>query len=182
MSINTVNNNIWFVGNITDVNVHYIIQELEKLQTSNVSLFLNTGGGSVDEGLFLFDYLQYRAKINSINIVGVSTVDSSGSYSLFTDNPTFFYPHCSVLLHPIGTTIENKLETNNFLAVANRIERLTKQVADIYAGRGLTDATWQSKSCYYTANDMVSLGVGQLWSNPTITIGTKNEKLVGDIK
>ena len=31
MSINTVNNNIWFVGNITDSNVHYIIQELEKL-------------------------------------------------------------------------------------------------------------------------------------------------------
>ena len=175
MSINTIKNNIWFVGSITDTNVYYIIQELEKLELPNVSLFLNTDGGSVNEGLCLFDYLQYRAKINPVNIVGISTVFSAGTYALFTDNPTFFYPHCSVLLHPMATSLDTKLETNNFIALTGRVEKMTEQVAAIYARKCFVDLTWQSKSCYYTADEMVAAGIGQLWANPVVTIGAKHE-------
>lgn len=171
MSINVINNKIWFVGNTTDTNIHYIIQELEKLESvKNVSLFLNTEGGSVSEGLLLYDYLQYRAKVNPVNIVGISTVFSAGTYALFTDNPTYLYPHCAILMHPMSTSVENK-ETNNFIALTERVKLLTEQAVNIYAQKGFTDLTWQSKSVFYTAEEIIALGIAKLWSNPTTIIG-----------
>lgn len=171
MTIATINNNIWFTGDITDSNVHYIIQELEKIE--HPTLFLCSSGGSVQQGFLLFDYLQYRSQNRPVNIVGTGSVYSAATYLLFTDNPTFLYPHAMVMMHPMATSVDPALETNNFKALTNKIDTLTEQLEAMYARKGFVDTTWQTKSCYYTADEIVTLGIARLWSNPTTIIGDK---------
>jgi len=173
MTIASHNNNVWFTGEITESNAHFIIQELEKLE--HPTLFLCSNGGSVAQGFLLFDYLQYRSQNKPVNIVGTGSVSSAASYLLFTDNPTFVYPHTMVMIHPMATSVDPALETNNFKALTNKIDVLTGQLAAIYARKGFVDTTWQTKSCYYTADEIVALNIARLWSNPVVTIGVKYE-------
>ena len=168
--INAANNNVWFTGDITEATTHYIIQELEKID--HPTLFLCSNGGSVGQGFLLFDYLQYRSQSRPVNIVGTGYVSSAATYALFTDNPTFFYPHCMVMIHPMSTSVDSPLESSNFKAITDKVDTLVTQLAAIYARCNLIDLTWQSKACYYTAEQMITSGVGSLWSNPVITIGT----------
>lgn len=171
MTIAAHNNNVWFTGDITESNAHYIIQELEKIE--HPTLFLCSNGGSVAQGFMLFDYMQYRSQSKPVNIVGTGYINSAASYLLFTDNPTFVYPHAMVMIHPMATSVDPALETNNFKALTGKIDTLTEQLTTIYARKGLVDTTWQSKSCYYTADEIVALGIARLWSNPTTIIGDK---------
>lgn len=171
MTIAAHNNNVWFTGDITESNVHYIIQELEKI--AEPTFFLCSNGGSVAQGFMLFDYLQYRSQSKPVNIVGTGSVSSAATYMLFTDNPTFLYPHAMVMIHPMATSVDPALETNSFRALTGKLDVLTEQLAAIYARKGLIDPTWQSKSCYYTADEIVALNIARLWSNPTTIIGDK---------
>lgn len=173
MTIAAHNNNVWFTGDITESNAHYIIQELEKI--AEPTFFLCSNGGSVQQGFMLFDYMQYRSQIKPVNIVGTGSISSAASYLLFTDNPTFLYPHAMVMIHPMATSVDPSLETNNFKALTGKIDTLTEQLAAIYARKGLVDPTWQSKSCYYTADEIVALNIASLWANPVVTIGVKHE-------
>jgi ATP-dependent protease ClpP protease subunit len=173
MTITAHNNNIWFTGDITESNAHYIIQELEKLE--HPTLFLCSNGGSVQQGFLLFDYLQYRSQNKPVNIVGTGQVCSAATYMLFTDNPTFLYPHCMMMIHPMATSVDPALDTNNFKALTGKIDTLTEQLAAIYARKGLVGEAWQSKSCYYTAEEIVALNIARIWSNPVVTIGAKHE-------
>ncbi len=174
MTIAAHNNNVWFTGDITESNAHYIIQELEKIEHPTLFL-LCSNDGSVQQGFLLFDYLQYRSQNKSVNIVGTGYVSSAATYMLFTDNPTFLYPHAMVMIHPMSTSVDPALETNNFKALTAKIDVLTEQLAAIYARKGLVDTTWQSKSCYYTSDEVVALGIASLWANPVVTIGVKHE-------
>ena len=173
MTIAAHNNNVWFTGDITESNTHYIIQELEKIE--HPTFFLCSNGGSVQQGFLLFDYMQYRSQSKPVNIVGTGSISSAASYLLFTDNPTFIYPHAMMMIHPMATSVDPALETNNFKALTGKIDVLTEQLSAIYARKGLIGTTWQSKSVYYTADEIVVLGIASLWANPVITIGVKHE-------
>jgi ATP-dependent Clp protease, protease subunit len=125
---------IIFMGEeINPVTANLVVAQLLFLQAEDakkdIFLYINSPGGSVYDGMAIFDTMQYVT--NDIQTVGIGSQMSMGSFLLSsgTKGKRFLLPHSTVMIHQPSSGTRGKVtDQENDLKEALRLKRLMEEI------------------------------------------------------
>lgn len=126
-------NRIIFVnGEINDVVAQAVIMRLlmlDSLSSADITMYINSPGGSVTAGLAIYDTVQHVKA--DVSTVGIGLCASMGAFLLMagTHGKRFVLPHSQVLIHqPIGgvsgQATEIQIVAERIIETRNRINQI----------------------------------------------------------
>ncbi len=126
-----LNHRIVFLTGEIDDNVASLITGqllyLDSLNSSDISLYINSPGGSVSAGLSIYDTMKY-IKSNVITI-GLGMCASMGAFLLSSGDKRYALPNCEVMIHePLGggsgQATDIKILSDHILKVKNKVNQI----------------------------------------------------------
>lgn len=165
-TVNLMDNRVIFLnGEITDSSAKEIIEQLLKLDMSNnkkdITLFINSGGGSVPASLALFDMMNYIK--SDIKTIGIGKCSSAASLILLngTKGKRYMTKNAEVMIHEVssgsfGKVSEMKEDLNHSMIVNEKVlkiisDRTNKSIKHI-------KATIKNKDNWMNANQALKFG------------------------
>ena len=128
---------IWLGGEVRDENANAICAQLLLLAAedpdTDISLYINSPGGSVTAGMAIFDTMQYIKP--DVSTVGMGLAASMGQFLLTAGaiGKRYITPHARVLLHqPLGGAGGSATDIR---INADLILKMKKELAEITAER-----------------------------------------------
>lgn len=127
------NRTVFLIGEInreTSMKVIYNIQLLNKESTEPIILQINSGGGSVEDGLAIIDIM--RASVAPVYTIALGQAHSMASLILAAGKKGYrkANKNCSILLHQLQTGYQGKFD--DVTALYNHVNRLTDIINDSY--------------------------------------------------
>lgn len=138
-----------------------LLSEENKNETS-ILLNIHCQGGSVEEGLAIYDYLRTSGKTIYTNIEGAC---HSMAVVLLLSAPIenrTANPNCSALIHKVSTTLYGEYTEDTLTAITDSVQKAEEKILKIYADR--TSHTIEQMQEYMneqkerTANDLLLMG------------------------
>lgn len=126
-----VESRIIFLGEAVDDDIaNYICAQLLFLSSedpkTDISMYINSPGGSVTSGLAIYDIMQYIP--NDIRTVGLGLAASMGQLLLCagTKNKRYAMPNTEIMMHQVsagigGTASDIKIQAKQLLHTKNRL-------------------------------------------------------------
>lgn len=121
---------IFLTGEINDATATLITGQLlylDSLNNSDISLYINSPGGSVSSGLSIYDTMKY-IKSNVITI-GLGMCASMGAFILSSGDKRYALPNCEIMIHePLGggsgQASDIKILSDHILKIKDKINQL----------------------------------------------------------
>src|SRR5574344_778374 len=156
---------IFVDGEITDVTAELIVAQILYLESENpekdISMYINSPGGSVTAGLAVFDTMQYvRCNIQTICL---GQAASMGAILLAggTDGKRYALPSSRVMIHQPWGGVEG--QESDVAIQAKEIIRLKKLTIDYFAAHTKkspeTVAADMERDFYMSAEDAIKYGI-----------------------
>ncbi len=126
-----LNHRIIFLTGEIDDNIASLITGqllyLDSLNNDDISLYINSPGGSVSAGLSIYDTIKY-IKSNVITI-GLGMCASMGAFILSSGDKRYALPNCEVMIHePLGggsgQATDIKILSDHILKVKDKINHI----------------------------------------------------------
>lgn len=156
---------IYLFGEVNDELAYVVVQQLQYLSAKNpekdITLIINSPGGSVSSGLAIYDVMQ--AIPNDVMTVCIGMAASMGAF-LFaggTAGKRVIYPNAEVMIHqPLGGVQGQATDINITAEHINRTkERLNKYLAK-HTGKSLTKVQNDTeRDNWMTAQEAVEYGI-----------------------
>ena len=126
---------IFITGEITDQTADSVVAQLIFLEAKDadkdISIYINSPGGSVSAGLAIYDTMNYvKCDINTI-CVGMAASMGAFLLSSGTKGKRFALPNSEIMIHqPLGGA---QGQASDIVIVANHIQRTKEKMARILA-------------------------------------------------
>lgn len=159
------NRQIFINGEINSELAASVITQLSYLNERpdlDVYLFINSPGGSVTDGMAIYDYIKYAMRCD-VNTIGTGMAASMGAFLLAagTKGKRYATNSCQIMIHqPLGGVSG---QATDITVVADHIMTLKKQLAQILAeecGQELSRVMDNMERDYWlSARDAVEYGL-----------------------
>ena len=134
------------------------VKELQALKGKALSVHINSPGGSVFEGLAIYNAL--RAHDAPVNVIVDGIAASIASVIMMAGDTVTMAPHSMVMIHePWGVTVGNAADHEQQVRVLNKIG---DDIAAVYAERADKRVNWRAKmreETWLTDEDALNLGL-----------------------
>lgn len=114
---------IFLNGEINDAKAVEVVSKLlylDSLNNNDITIYINSPGGSVTSGLMIYDTIKYlKSDVSTISI-GLSASIASILLMAGTKGKRKILPHSKVMLHEPSTTTDGKV--TDVLIVANQLK------------------------------------------------------------
>jgi len=139
MSINKaerIDNNLYFIGEITPESINDLLKEIHKLEkdknNTTLNFYLSSDGGSAFEGLKLHDILN-STRLN-VTIYITSFVGSAATMCLFTTrHKVVMYRNAILGFHEVSWYSDQRFSNSKSYAELN--DKLLSKIVEIYNNR-----------------------------------------------
>lgn len=133
-------------------------KELDRMRGNDVTLLLNTPGGSVDEGIAIYNALK-RYK-GTVTTVVDSLAASMGSYLLQAGDERIVYANSMLMIHqPWGGSIGN---SEDFRREAGVLDKYAQRMIPVYAQRTGNSVkqieSWMAAETWFLGQEIVDAG------------------------
>ena len=161
-SLLLTNRIIFLTGEVTDINANSIVGQLlylDSISNNDISLYINSPGGSVTAGLAIYDTINY-IKSNVISI-GIGMCASMGAFLLSSGNKRYALPNCEIMIHePLGgasgQASDIKIMSDQILKIKKKINRILAK----NTGKTLAKIEKDTlKDNYMDANEALNYGL-----------------------
>lgn len=160
--VTTINNTIYFIGEIDIESTNDLIQELHKLEDSkcnnvdkNIKLYITSDGGSASEGLRIHDILNTTNLNITIYISGF--VGSAATLFAFTKHKVIMYKHSVLAFHELSNSHNHKY--SNAKASLYYADILMNNLLNIYNTKMNIELDWLVTDKYLTSKECLELGI-----------------------
>jgi len=131
-------NRILFLGTPIDADVANIINsQLLYLQMDNpnldISLYINSPGGSVYDGLSVYDTMQYISCPVSTTCMGLAASMASVILTAGEKGKRFALPHSRVLLHQVMSGCGGNTQASDIQILNDEVQTLKNELTNILA-------------------------------------------------
>ena len=118
---------IYLVGEVTDESVKPVIQKLlyfDSIEKKDITLFINSPGGSISAGLGIFDTVNFLK--SDVKTVAFGLAASMGMFLLCTGTKgkRYSYPHTRVLIH-------QPLISGNYIGTASDVQIFSEEMLEV---------------------------------------------------
>jgi len=168
---------IFVTGEIRDEMANIIVAQLLYLEAedpeADITLFVNSPGGSVTAGLAIYDTLQYIKP--DVGTIVAGQAASMGSFIAMAGakGKRMLLPKCRTMVHRVssgfqgasGTVYSNKEQLEDIQRSVNESDRLNKRLTELYAKHNSTGKNYEELlntlryDTYLTADEAVALGL-----------------------
>jgi len=130
---------ILFIGEVNDQSVAIVVAQLLYLdaeKVADIQLYINSPGGSISAGMFLYDTMQTIK--SDVVTVGAGLNASMGAFLLCTGTPgkRMILPNTEVLIHqPLGGTGPGSIQSTDIQITAKHIDKLRNKLETIMSER-----------------------------------------------
>jgi ATP-dependent Clp endopeptidase proteolytic subunit ClpP len=175
---------VWIYGAIGDpygdgsgVSASVFAQELAQVKASNIKVRLNTEGGSVFEGVAIYNAIKDHSA--HVDVVVDSLAASAGSFIAMAGDTITMTRNARMMIHDAhGFTMGPAADMRE---MADLLDDLSNNIADIYVQKaGGTVAEWRelmSKDTWFTAEQAVDAGLADKISGKEYKKRTASNKL-----
>lgn len=135
------------------------VSELATLGGADFDLHVNSPGGDVFEGLAMLNTLRtYPGQVTAI-VDGIAA--SAASFLIMGADEIVTQPNSEIMIHDAwGLCMGNAAD---MIDMASRLDKVSDNIADVYAGRGHEDAAvWRERmrqEVWYSAEEAVEVGL-----------------------
>ena len=155
---------IWLGSEVRDDNANAICAQMMLLAAedpeADISLYINSPGGSVTAGMAIYDTMQYIKP--DVSTVAMGMAASMGQFLLSSGTPGKRYatPHARILMHqPLGgiggTATDIKIQAELILHMKKQMAELTAQQTGKSLEQILTD---NDRDHWFTAEEALEYG------------------------
>lgn len=136
-----------------------------------ITFYINSPGGSVTDGLALYDYI--RMMKSPVRTVCVGRAASMGAMLFLAGNERLMLPHSEIMIHDasFGNAIFSGLKPDEIQEKTDSLVKTCKILREIVAertGQSLKDVTSKmKKDSYFKAEEAVSFGLATGIMNST---------------
>lgn len=152
---------------------------LDSLSNEDITMYINSPGGSVSAGLAIYDTIQHIE--SNVSTVGVGMCASMGAFLLMAGahGKRFVLPHSQILIHqPLGGVAGQATEIQ---LVAERLLRTRQQINEIIAKHtGQTIERIQAdteRDCWMWAEEAIEYGLVDRIKEPLEKQNTSSKQL-----
>lgn len=155
------------IGGIHEASVHTLITRLEtwsKLHpNSTIELLINSGGGSVVDGLAMVDYLKLLQKRgHHVRIIGYGLVASMAAVILMAADERVMTGRCWLGLHEVSSVVQGSLSIQE--DGVKFAKSLQAQITALFCERSTLTSRklenmWQRKDVYVGSAEALKLGL-----------------------
>ena len=151
-------------GEIDDVNCNTIISELlylDSLNHNDISLYINSPGGSVTAGMAIYDTMNFVKSDVSTIVVGIAASMGAFLLSSGTKGKRFGLPNSEVMIHqPLGgaqgQATEIKIAAERILKMREKLNKLLAK----NTGKDIKDIEKDTERDHFlTAKESVEYGL-----------------------
>lgn len=140
-------------------NITRAFRKMEQKSSEQITVILNSPGGSVYDGLYLYDlFTTSKCKIITI---GYGHIMSMATFLLCAGDERMLSPTATVMVHEISSWIAGEL--SDLQIEVKESERLAKLLIDIYCKRTKQKKPgyWKrfKKAKYFTPSEAVTIGL-----------------------
>lgn len=158
--VNTVNNNLYFIGEINIQSVNDLLQQLHKLEANknntSANLYITSDGGCTRQGLKLFDILQNTEL--ELTIYAIGFISSAATVSLFTKHKTIMYTNSILAFHELFNSQNQRY--SNAKASLSLCDILMDKIISIYSNKNSDlNKEWLIIDKYLTAEEALEMKI-----------------------
>ncbi len=155
---------IFICGEIDDNLANIVISELlylDSLNNQDISLYINSPGGSVSSGLAIYDTMNFIK--SDVSTIGLGTCASMGSFLLSsgTKGKRFALENTEIMIHEVlggskGQATEIKIQADHILYLREKLNKILAQ----NTGNSLKKINNDTARDYYmSANEAIKYGI-----------------------
>lgn len=155
---------IFICGEIDDNLANIVISELlylDSLNNQDISLYINSPGGSVSSGLAIYDTINFIK--SDVSTIGLGTCASMGSFLLSsgTKGKRFALENTEIMIHEVlggskGQATEIKIQADHILYLREKLNKILAQ----NTGNSLKKINNDTARDYYmSANEAIKYGI-----------------------
>ena len=153
-------------GQITNDMAATVVSQLlylSSINTEDITIYINTPGGSVSDGLAIYDVIQHIQKKCDVSTVCIGMAASMGSILLCcgTEGKRKIMPHGKIMIHQASASIDGKC--TDLVSSAKDIEHTEEVLTDILAKHSKMTKTVLKKrmmtDTWYTADQAQKVGL-----------------------
>ncbi|MCX4365582.1 MAG: ATP-dependent Clp protease proteolytic subunit [Bacilli bacterium] len=155
---------IFICGEIDDNLANIVISELlylDSLNNQDISLYINSPGGSVSSGLAIYDTMNFIK--SDVSTIGLGTCASMGSFLLSsgTKGKRFALENTEIMIHEVlggskGQATEIKIQADHILYLREKLNKILAK----NTGNSLKKINNDTARDYYmSANEAVKYGI-----------------------
>ena len=155
---------IFICGEIDDNLANIVISELlylDSLNNQDISLYINSPGGSVSSGLAIYDTMNFIK--SDVSTIGLGTCASMGSFLLSsgTKGKRFALENTEIMIHEVlggskGQATEIKIQADHILYLREKLNKILAQ----NTGNSLKKINNDTARDYYmSANEAIEYGI-----------------------
>lgn len=144
---------IHLVGEVNEAMAASIVAQILHLDAESnedISIYINSPGGSVSAGLAIYDTMQHvRSDVQTI-CIGVAASMGAVILSGGTKGKRCILPHSEVMIHQPSSGVSG--QATDILLVADHIRKTREKLNKILAencGKDLADVTWDTERDFW---------------------------------
>ena len=151
-------------GEITDANANVIVAQLlylDSLNHDDISLYINSPGGSITAGMAIYDTMNFIKSDVSTICVGMSASMAAFILSTGKKGKRYILPNAEVMIHqPLGgiqgQATEIKIAAERILKLKNKLNSILSEVT----GKNLEDINNDTERDYFMdSNEALNYGI-----------------------
>lgn len=143
------------------VTANEFVKDLRAVKAGTVKLHVNSPGGGVDDGIAIYNALKGHKAALEVYVDGIAASAASFIAQAAPAGKLFMAPHTRMMIHEAWSYAAGPAE--EMRKTAERLESLTKTIANIYAERsGLEQAHWlelMAAESWFTDSEAVEAGL-----------------------
>lgn len=156
---------IFLSGEINDDVANLVVAQLIYLEskdpTKDISLYINSPGGSVSAGLAIYDTMNYiRCDVSTI-CIGLAASMGAFLLSSGTKGKRYALPNSEIMIHQVlggaqGQATDVEIQTKQLLKIKQKLNRLLAE----NVGRGITEVEHDTeRDNYLSASEAKAYGI-----------------------
>lgn len=123
---------VFIVGEIDDTSANIVVSELlylDSINNNDISLYINSPGGSITSGMAIYDTMNYiKSDIKTISL-GISASMAAFLLSSGSKNKRYALPNAEIMIHqPLGGTegqaTDIKIATDRILRLKEKLNKI----------------------------------------------------------
>lgn len=147
------------IGGWFGVEVNEFIKELNDIEASNIHLHINSPGGSVYDGIAIYNSLKQHDAVITTYVDALAA--SAASFIAMAGETVIMARNATMMIHDaMGACFGNPQDMRD---TADLLDKVSNNIADIYAYNAGGDATeWRAlmqAETWYTASEAVDAGL-----------------------
>lgn len=158
---------IFINGEIHDEMSHVIVAQLLFLESedpdTDISIFINSPGGSVTAGLAIYDTMQFIKP--DVATYAMGSVASMGSFLAQAGAPgkRFLLPNTRTMIHSVSSGFRGTIHDSRIQF--EEADRLNERLTNLYVKHNTGDRTYEDfkrdmqRDCFMSADEAVSYGL-----------------------